>query len=209
MNYPRVNLLKKDEQRYQGAVSQRFILVSMVVIPVLFIAILSGVKLLQYGSVQSNLKSSREIWVSLEPRLERFKVQQRQLNDNRKILEIIQGWKDSQIPMDGLLLNIQQAIPGEIQLTRVSIRSEVKTSVYNNVGELDLDYHLTVQGVSQGDRAEDEVIDLRKSLLKEEQIAATFTSLKLASMRKRDGQNGESFREFSLEGMDSQGEVQK
>ena len=205
MNYPRVNLLKKDEQRYQGAVSQRFILVSMVVIPVLFIAVLSSVKLIQYGSVQSDLKSSREIWTNLEPRLESFKIQQRQLNDNRKVFGIIQGWKDSQIPMDSLLLDIQQAVPGEIQITRVSIRSEVKSSVYHNEGELSLDYRLTVQGVSQGDHAEDEVILLRKSLLKKEHISAAFESLKLASMRKRD----ESFREFSLEGMGSQGEVQK
>ena len=209
MNYPRVNLLKKDEQRYQGAVSQRFILVSMVVIPILFIAVLSGVKLIQYGSVQSDLASNREIWKNLEPRLESFKVQQRQLNDNRKVLGIIQGWKDSQIPMDSLLLDIQQAVPEEIQITRVSIRSEVKSSVYHNEDELDLDYRLTVQGISQGDHAEDEVISLRKSLLKKKYISEAFESLKLASMRKRDGRNGESFREFSLEGMGSQGEVQK
>ena len=209
MNYPRVNLLKKDEQRYQGAVSQRFILVTMVVAPILFIAILSGIKLIQYGGVQSNLKSSREIWMNLEPRLERFKVQQQQLNDNKKVLDIIQAWKDSQISVDGLLLDIQQAIPSQIQLTRVSIHSDIKTSVYHNASELGLDYRLTLQGVSQGEQAEDEVISLRKDLLKKEHISVAFESLKLASMRKRDGQNGESFREFSLEGVGSQGDIQK
>ncbi len=207
MNYSRVNLLKKEERRYQGAVSQRFILVSMVVTPILFIAVLSGIKLVQYGGVQLNLRSSREVWEKLEPRLEKFKIQQQQLNDNRKVIDIIQGWKASQISVDGLLSDIQHSIPRQIQLTRVSIRSDSKNSVYKNADELALDFRLTLQGVSQGAHAEDDVISLRKDLLKSKHLSSAFESVKLSSMRKRDGQNGENFREFSLEGLNAQGEM--
>ena len=69
MSYPRVNLIKKTERRYQGAVSRRFTLVSIVVTPILLIALLSGVKLIQYGSIRADLSASREIWKGLEPRL--------------------------------------------------------------------------------------------------------------------------------------------
>jgi len=201
MSYSRVNLLKKNEQRYQGAVSRRFMLVSIVVTPVLFIAVLSGVKLIQYGGVQADLRGSRQVWETLEPRLAVAKKQQSGLKTNRQVLELINGWQGSQVSMEGLLLDIQKTIPENIQLTRISIRSEVKTSVYYAADELKLLYRLILQGVSQGARAEDAVIGLRKDLLKEGRLSATFDAVKLTAMWKREGRNGENMREFSLEGL--------
>jgi len=201
MSYPRVNLLKKAERRYQGTVSRRFMLVGIVVTPILFIAVLSGVKLIQYGGVQADLRASREIWSTLEPRLAVASDQQRGLKTNRLAIDLINGWRDSQVSMEGLLLDIQKTIPENIQLTRISIRSEVKTSVYHDVDELELDYRLALQGISQGAQAEDAVINLRKDLLDREYLSATFDAIKLTSMRKRAGRSGENMREFSLEGL--------
>ena len=206
MNYPRVNLLKKSEKRYQGTVSRRFTLVSMVVTPVLLIAILGGVKLIQYGGVQSSLRSSRKIWDSLEPRLALAQEQQRGLKANREAIALINGWKASQVSMEGLLLDIQKVIPENIQLMRVSIRSEVKASVYRNEDELGLDYRLALQGVSQGAQAENSVISLRKDLLTKEHLSAIFDSVRLISMRKHQGQDGENMRQFSFEGRGAIGE---
>lgn len=207
MNYPRVNLLKKEEQRYQGAVSQRFILINLVVLPVLIIAILSAVKLIQYSSLQSDLKYSREMWVTLEPRLERYKEQQRQLNENKQVISILQGWQSSQTSIEGFLLDIQQSVPEEIQLSRISIRSEMANSVFHKVEDTDLNYHLTLQGVSQGDQAENQVINLRRDLLKKVNLSATFKSVKLTSMRKTGGNETDNLREFSLEGTSAEGSV--
>lgn len=201
MSYPRVNLLKKSECRYQGAVSRRFMLVSMVVTPVLFIAVLSGVKLIQYGGVQADLKASREIWTTLEPRLATALEQQRGLKTNRQAISLLNAWQESQVSMEGLLLDIQEAIPENVQLMRISIRSEMKASLYRNADEVKLDYRLALQGVSQGDQAEDAVINLRRDLLKREHMATTFESVKLTSMRKRSGADGENIRDFSFEGL--------
>jgi hypothetical protein len=201
MSYPRVNLLKKSEQRYQGAVSRRFMLISIVVTPILFIAVLSGVKLIQYGSVKADLKASREIWTVLEPRLAVARDQQRGLKTNRQAITLINGWQDSQVSMKELLLDIQQAIPENVQLMRISIRGDVTTSLYRNADELGLGYRLTLQGVSQGEQAEDAVINLRRDLLIREHLSAIFDSVKLTSMRKRKGLDGENMREFSLEGL--------
>jgi len=206
MNYPRVNLLKKSEERYQGAVSRRFMLVSIVVTPILFIAILSGGKLIQYGGVQADLGASREIWKTLEPRLAVARDQQRGLKANRQAIELINGWQGSQVSMEGLLLDIQKTIPENVQLTRISIRGEVNASVYRDVDELGLDYSLALQGMSQGAQAEDAVIHLRKDLLTREHLSATFDSLKLISMRKRKGRDGENMREFSFKGLGAKGE---
>jgi len=206
MSYPRVNLLKKNEQRYQGTVSRHFLFVSIVVTPILFIAILSGVKLIQYGGVQADLRASRDIWDNLEPRLEEAEAKQLGLKSNRQAISLINGWKNSQISMEGLLLDIQKAIPEDIQLTRISIRSEVKASVYRNLSELGLDYHLVLRGVSEGAQAEKAVINLRKNLLTREHLSTTFDSIKLTSMRKREGLDGGTMREFSLEGLAAEGE---
>jgi hypothetical protein len=208
MKYPRVNLLKKSEQRYQGAVSRRFLLVSIVVTPILFITIFSGVKLIQYTSVQSNLKLSREVWSRLSPRLDLYKEEQRSLSANKQAMELIAGWRGTQVAHSILLTEIQGTIPSGVQLTRLAIRSELKTSVYRNPEDFPLDYRLTIQGVAEGARAEDAVIGLRKGLLKPEYMGSTFESIKLSSMRKRTGKGGQSMREFRLEGSGTKGDVQ-
>ncbi len=205
MKYPRVNLLKRSEQRYQGAVSRRFLLVSIVVTPILFITILSGAKLIQYTAVQSSLKSSGEVWASLKPRLAFCKNEQRSLAANRRAMELIAGWQGTQVPFSKLLAEMQDSIPASIQLSRLAIRGESETSIYDKPEDFTLDYTLTVQGVAQGERAEDVVIDLRKDLLKTEYMGATFDSVKLGSMRKRTGRGGQTMREFSLVGSGAEG----
>lgn len=208
MNYPRVNLLKKSEQRYQGVVSRRFFLVSIVVTPILFITILSGVKLVQYTAVQSNLKSSREIWSNINPRLNLYTEERRSLSANQRALELITSWQGTQVDYSKLLGEIQVAVPAAIQLTRLAIRSEPKTSVYENPEFFSMDHTLTIQGVAEGERAEDAVIGLRKGLLEPEYMGSTFESIKLSSMRKSVGKAGKSMREFRLEGASSRGEGQ-
>ncbi len=208
MNYPRVNLLKKNEQRYQGTVSRGFMFVGIVVTPILFIAILSGVKLVQYGGVQLELKASREIWKNREPRMEFCLEQRRGLKTNQQAIKMIDGWKESKVSMDGLLSAIQTAIPENIQITRLSVRGSVAQEVYTTVEELDLNYRFALQGVSHGDQAEDAVIHLRRELLASQDVASVFDSVNLGSMRKRGGNEAENVREFILEGVRSEGDEQ-
>jgi hypothetical protein len=197
---PRVNLLNKGEQRHQGAVSRRFVFIGIVVTPILLIALLSSVKLIQYTGVQAELKSSREIWENIEPRLELYKAERRGLASNKQAMELINGWTNAQVSFVGLLEDIQGRVPHEIQFSRLSIRSEVDKSLHQNAEDVLLDYQLLIEGVSQGNLAEDEVIRLRKVLLESPQVAASFDSINLASMRKRQGQEGVTLREFKLEG---------
>ncbi len=205
MKYPRVNLLKKSEQRYQGAVSRRFMLVTLVVAPILFIALLSGIKLIQYAGIRSSLKSSREIWERLEPRLNLYKEEQRSRVSCKQALELFKGWQGTQVSLSSLLAEIQATVPASIQLKRLAIRSEQKTSVYGKPADFVLDYTLMLQGVAEGDRAEDAVIGLRKDLIEPSYMGSVFESVRLASMSKRAGKDGQSMREFTLEGSGRKG----
>ena len=203
MNYPRVNLLNKNEQRYQGAVSRKFIFISAVVAPVLLVALLSGVKLIQYSGVQSTLSSSRDIWDDLEPRLALYKDERRGLAMNRSALGLFDGWKNSQTSFVKLLTDIQTRVPENIQFTRLSIRSQPAASVFTTAEGMALTYDLRIEGKSQGELAENHVIGLQNDLLESEQIGSAFDSLKLASMHKLQGEKDKNVRAFRLEGKSS------
>jgi hypothetical protein len=207
MTYPRVNLLKKSEQRYQGVVSRQFVLIGIIAVPIMLIALLSAIKLVRYSSIQSNLKSSRALWESLEPRIAQFQLQRQELASNQKALGLIEGWQASKVPMERVLLDIQTAVPENIQLTRLSVRSEAKAAVYKSAKDMAMASRLILQGISHGERAEESVINLRKDLLTKESLASVFNSINLGSLRKRAGQGASSTREFMIEGSSSEGGV--
>jgi len=208
MNHPRVNLLKKSEQRYQGAVSHRFILVAVVIAPILLVAVLSGVKLVQYAAVQSDLQAGKEVWASLEPRYLLHQEELRSLNACRTSLDLLNGWMESQISLSLLLSEIQEEVPPTIQLQRLSVRSDPQTATYARAEDFALDYKMMLQGVSRGDRAEDAVMGLRKDLMATDTLGTTFRSVKLASMRKRAGKDDRNARDFRIEGFSKEGEGQ-
>jgi hypothetical protein len=208
MNYPRVNLLKKNEQRYQGMVSRRFVLVSIVATPILLIAVLSGIKLIQFTTVQSDLKVSREIWQTLEPRLALFNEEKKGLTDHRQILSLFEGWRASQAPVIELLDGIQDSVPDNIQFTRLSLRSDLSRAVYGTADDMTLNYKLIIEGLSLGDMAESDVIRLQRELLACEVVESTFDSIKLTAMRKRQDAKRLTMREFRLEGSTQQGGMQ-
>lgn len=200
MNSPRVNLLNKNEQRYQGAVSRRFMLVSLVITPIMLVAVLSSIKLIQYSGVKSQLTSSEEIWEDLEPRLALYKAENQGLVANKKVMDLFDSWKESQGSFVQLLEEMQETVPENVQFSRLSIRGSQVSAAYANPVDTTINYELVIEGISQGERAENQVIDFRKELLTGERMASTFSDIKLSSLRKRSGKEGMNMREFQLKG---------
>jgi len=205
MSYPRVNLLKKSEQRYQGAVSRRFILVSAVVSPILLIAVLSGIKLVQYGGIQSDLKANREIWKSLEPKLQLFNKQNQSLQANKQILSLFEGWQESQLPLVDMMGQVQDVVPYNVQFTRFSLRGEISPGTYETPEQMALDYKMLIEGIAQGERAEEDVWRFHRELLDSTTVAASFDTVDLADMRKQRRGSGVNVREFRIVGGNTKG----
>lgn len=205
MTYPRVNLLKKSEQRYQGAVSRRFIMVSAVVTPILLIAVLSGIKLVQYSGVQADLKTSREIWKDLKPKLELFNEENKSLAANRKILALFEGWRQSQLPIVKLMDEVQDVVPQNVQFSRFSLRGDITKAAYATPKDMKLNYKLLIEGVAQGNRAEEDVWKFQKDLIGSPDINRAFETVDLADMRKRQSGSGVTLREFKLVGKVKEG----
>ncbi len=205
MSYPRVNLLKKSEQRYQGAVSRRFMMISVVVTPILLIAVLSGIKLVQYNGIQADLKATREIWTNLEPTLALYKEENRSLAANQKVLSLFVGWRDSQLPLVDLMDELQEVVPRNIQFTRFALRGAVTPGVYEVPEDMQLNFKLQIEGISQGERAEDDVWQFHRDLLSSAGIGAAFKDVELTNMRKRQNAEGLNVREFSIIGSNEEG----
>jgi len=204
MTYPRVNLLKKSEQRHQGAVSRRFILISVVITPVLIIAVLSGIKLVQYTGVQSNLKTSREIWKDLEPKLTQFNEEQRHFDSSRKVLSLIDGWEASQPPLDEIMSEIQAVVPVNVQFNRLYLRGDIAPAVYAAAEEMPMNFQMQIEGVAEGTLAEEDIWQFHKDLLGAVTVGNTFDAIELSDMRKKQSTTGGNAREFRIQGANTQ-----
>ncbi len=200
MSYPRVNLLRKSEQRYQGAVSRRFITISVVITPILLIAVLSGIKLVQYSGVQSDLKANREIWAKLEPKLALFNEENRSLMANRKVLALFKGWRDSQLPMLDIMEDVQDIVPLNVQFGRFVLRGNIVPEVYEKAADMKLDFTFQVEGTATGERAEENVWKFHKDLLATASIHDAFDTVDLSDMRKRRSAGEDNVREFRITG---------
>jgi len=113
---------------------------------------------------------------------------------NRQALGLFDGWVASQASFADLLDEIRDTVPGNIQFTRLSVRSAPGPGLYADAQALGLPFKLAIEGVAQGVGAESEVIQLCKDLFACDRISAMFGSVKLASMRKRDGVDVREFR---------------
>lgn len=204
MNYPRVNLINKNERRYQGALSRGFLLTAGIGIPSALVLLVFGLLYGQTISVNAQLESSREVWENYEPRLKQYRKEKSGLTTSGKIKNLFDGWGQSQRSFLGLLEEFQQGTPANIQFTRLSIRTESSKSTYKTAKELELDYDLVISGKAQGEAAENAVIKLQKMLLAGNEVGSTFNSLKLASMRNSATDAGTPVRQFSLEGSSRQ-----
>jgi Tfp pilus assembly protein PilN len=207
MNYPRVNLLEKEEQRYQGVISHRAILISIAVIPLVFALLFLGIGFLQHEKAVSELKKIKTEWVKVEPQFGIYKTELRRQNNARRALELMLGWKNAGIPVSKFLMEVQVRVPENIQITKLSLDGETaSSSSFSTTNDCVIAYEMLLDGIALGDRAEASVIGFRRSLMDEGFVSTTFKSIKLASMRKRVEEDGQNMREFSIEGFSTERE---
>lgn len=205
MRYPRVNLLNKNELRYQGAVSGRFLIVSAISLPVLILLIVLGIVLLQNARVKSALGKSRDEWAALQPQYNAYKIESGDLTASRDMVKMFAGWNNVQLTFSELLADIQLAVPGDVQLHRLSVRSKPSATVYKKPEDMNLVYTLVLEGQSIGASAEQHVFGFQRSLLDSVQVASAFESLEPEYIRKRESEKGGAVRDFRLEGRAAEG----
>lgn len=206
MSYPRVNLLKKSEQRYQGMVSKSFILLTSVGGPVLLLVLIFGIMMAQNSSVKSQLASSKVVWENFGPRLDSYRAEKQGLTTSSKIMGLFEGWEGSRMSIVELMDEVQERVPSNIQFARMSIRSDAKGPVYKSAEALALNYSLAIDGQAVGQQAESQVLKLQKDLQASASVNKSFDSLKLVSMRNRQDADGMEMSDFRLLAESGKGE---
>ncbi|HEY5653097.1 MAG TPA: hypothetical protein VIR63_01865, partial [Pontiella sp.] len=192
MMYPRVNLLVKSEQRYQGVVSHRFIILCGIATTVSVVVLFGAISLVRYESAKAELITARSTWELMEPRYNVLMREERGLKVNRQVLNLFDGWTESKASFVELLECLQDTVPENVQATRFYVRGDGGSYEYATPEDMSIVYDLLIEGLCIGESAESDVIKLRKELLERERFKKTFELLKLASLRK----TGENKREF-------------
>jgi len=202
MTYPRVNLIRRTELRYQGKVNPQWILLGAISLT-LIVTFLSGAAIWsRIHSLRTSAQSLSEEYEGLKPKVSRFQRDCDLLKDGSKVLEVLDRWQKARVSAVGLLVDLQAVVPENIQLTKLSVRGLDGKEILRVPDDVVLSYEFLLQGIAKGERAENSAIDLRKKLLESERYHAVFGSIRLDRLRLREAgaEEGEDVREFSIKG---------
>ncbi len=122
----RVNLLKENEFRYQGAVSRGFIVqISLITVGCMFILYLLAT-FIQYRSLQQSLAWSQERWNRIKPAYENVQAMKVEIGHNRLLLDELKGWQRSRVEWHEPLRELPRIAPAATQFTRLNIWGAVE-----------------------------------------------------------------------------------
>jgi len=198
ISYPHVNLLKKNEQRYQGSVSKKMIISLATLVPLLFLLLFLGMGWVQYRSTANSLESNKVRWEKIQPKIKAYKKQKEVLNKDKNILELIKGWKKIVIPMSTVLRELQNTIPSDIQFTHLSITAQSKTTTFKKPLDFLVNYTLVVKGNAEGENGWDSAVTFQEKFLNPKQIGLLFNSKKTTGPTKKQGDEKKNICTFSI-----------
>jgi len=197
-SYPHVNLLKKNEQRYQGSVSKKMIIGLVTLVPLLFLLLFGGIELIQYKSAVNNLELNKAQWETLQPKFKAYKKKQALLNRDKNILGLIKGWNKIVIPMSVVLCELQNMVPSDIQFQHLSITAQGKTTTFKKPTDFLVSYNLTISGVAEGEDGGTSIFNFQKKFLEPKLIGSIFSVAKLGTISKKQESKKKVVHKFSI-----------
>ena len=113
----RVDLLKKNERRYQGIVSMKVMVLGSAGVLVGTTVLVLSLAMISKASQSMNLKRATEEWERLKPAVKVIRENGAAAEANRKTLERVDQWtQGGNVPMYKILREVQEEIPAKIQL---------------------------------------------------------------------------------------------
>jgi len=189
MNELRVNLLRKAEMRYQGAVSPRFVILSAVGTVAGVLVLLLSLAAMRGMLLREELKRGESRWNALQSEFSRIKKQELQLKESRELLEQFRKWDTGAFKWHLFFHEFQRTVPETVRLRSLALY--IKNPAENR-------YELLLNGESHGERAESAVIEWRKNLLENPAVSCVLSAVDLMSLRREAAANGGTVRSFQL-----------
>lgn len=193
MKNVRINLIKRNEVRYQGVVNPKFLAFALSGAIAAALLLVVVVRSVQFTYRKSIVKGAQQHWARIEPRYESAKKVSLAIKRQTKILEELRSRRDNVTTWDEFLLMLQSTVPENIQFTRLSLYSSIVK------GE-DALSKFSVTGVSRGEAAEGSVFLWRELLLRSDIYLEHYDSLELGYLRQSGRGDDVAQRSFEFEG---------
>jgi hypothetical protein len=222
-----VNLLHPDEQRYQGLVSRRFILLSSVTTVTLVLVLVGGFALYGFFNKRQDLNWARMQWQKTEPRYKIILALQQEQSRIKTVVGELNGWNHARLPMHELLTEVQRTVaPHPIQFTRLNVSSEfvliqpptpTNTPPAEVAGEAQSAlvvktapkppppiharrFHLAIAGRVLGAEGHTAVVEFNDQLQHNARIGPWFESVRLQGLNRAGGEARKNEQFFTIEG---------
>ena len=185
----RVNLLRPEEIRQQTGVGRESMLraVGIAASSLAVAGLVWGV--FQYRSVRSGHALAKERWASLETRYEQVKKVHAANASNLKYLDELGGWTASRIDWSEPLRQLQEFVPDNIQLTRLTVQGEILISeedpkTKESPGTPARRYSVRMEGRALGSLSDQDVIRFVDELRGASTFQDWLASVKLQSLER-------------------------
>lgn len=192
----RVDLLKKNERRYQGIVSMKVMVLGSVGVLLGTSLLVLALALISQATQSSNYKRAKKSWEDIKPTVAVIKENGVAAEANRKTLERIDAWtKGGSVPMYKILREVQKEIPAEIQL------QSMRAGILEGESEDQESYYiLRISGLAIGALLP---VDAKLKFNSNENITGFCGDVRLIS----SDPVGEDMRSFAIEGRRAQEEA--
>lgn len=194
MNF-QVNLIIDSEKRSGSTISLKFVVrVLIVTIPVIMGIIIVGL-VLGSRSVSQNLRFVEQEQNKLDPVYKKVLGLKQELNECRRLAEVLDGWIRSRPDWFILLSHLQRAVPSSIQFLRLTVNDAI-AQVDNAPARVSKMY---MQGKVVGDHGEEDVQLLDRILREEAPFKEIFSRIKVQRFYADENMTNKNTRVFEIE----------
>ncbi len=190
-----VNLILDSEKRSGSSVSLKFVVrVAAVAIPVLAGILIAALVMLG-RSARQNLRFAEQDESQKQSVYQSVLALDQQSKEYRQVADVLKGWADSRVDWALVLDHFQDAVPTSIQLLRMTINERI--GLVNNVPARISGMY--IKGKVTGDRAEDAVQELDKSLRGKPVFANVFAKVDVKRFEASEDVADKNTRVFEIE----------
>lgn len=201
----RVDLLKPEEYRYQGAVSREFAIRVSIVGGSCLLLLLGLIALVNGRVVRQQLASAKAAWERVEPRYKSVSAVQMSLAETSVLRTELEGWGRSRIVWHTQMQDLQRIVPANVQLTELSVKSSYHMLMEEGAAEEAAatparQFKLLLEGVTTGDQADKVVVNFVDALRADPTLKESLESIKLQGLQQRGQTQEEAMdRVFGIE----------
>ena len=182
-----VNLLSENEIQYHSAAADSKTFKYGMYGAAALLAIVGAGLFLSYKSATNKATKLRERWAYNEPIYEKSIANKAELKEAQGMLAEIRGWPIARIEPSKLLTGIQDHVPPEMQVTRLTLVGSI-AGIENSgrrersgkiiaVKEPERHFNLRIEGLVAGELSENTILNFVKLLQTEDVFAEYFQNV--------------------------------